>query len=365
MSESDPRWLERPILRELFEQWRKNRWGANETEVRRPFFRDWEQLLADAGLVTAEDRRAADRDVRAIAQAGLLKLKTPKYRPYEIERVFLPNEALPQWRSLFASELPVARAPLDLTHVRWAPELAFLENAPTTIAPEDLLKLNEFYQAGGRHRPVVPIKERSLQIFGDEKRLDALLSSSLFRMDRLTPESLRCEIVMEPPGWKRGPSADGPVLVLENAATWHSYARWNQECGAFSAVVYGGGNRFIESSVFLQEILREVGGRRRVLYFGDLDAQGLRIPCRASTRTVARDLPPVEPDLWSYRRLLQFPPCKKSDEEEDSSITAKELAWLGPLATPVGELLLRREWIPQEHLGWEFLSRQERWMEEI
>jgi len=365
MSEADPRWLERPILREFFEQWRKKRWGANEAGVRSPFFRDWERLLEEAGLVSADDRRAADRDARAMAQAGLLRLKTPKYRPYEIERVFLPNEALPEWLSLFASELPVVRASVDLARVRWAPELSFLEKAPTTIAPEDLLKLNEFYQEGGGHRPVVPIKERSLQIFGDEKRLDALLSSSLFRMDRLTPESLRCEIVTEPPGWKRGPSAEGPVLVLENAATWHSYARWNQACGVFSAVVYGGGNRFIESSVFLEEILREVGGRRRLLYFGDLDAQGLRIPCRASTRTLARGLPTVEPDLWSYRRLLQFGACKKFDATEDSTITAKELAWLGPLATPAGELLLRREWIPQEHIGWEFLSRQEKWASEL
>ena len=42
------------------------------------------------------------------------------------------------------------------------------------VSLECLLKLQEFFADGGRDRQPVPLKERSLQIFGDEKRLDAL-----------------------------------------------------------------------------------------------------------------------------------------------------------------------------------------------
>src|SRR5438309_51326 len=83
-------------------------------------------------------------------------------------------------------------------------------------------------------------KVRSLEIFGDEKRLDQLMrGSALFGNGRLTPETLRCIIVSEPLPWTRGPNPDGPILVIENAATWHSYCRWNAERKHFSAVVYG------------------------------------------------------------------------------------------------------------------------------
>ena len=65
-----------------------------------------------------------------------------------------------------------------------------------------------------------PIKERSLEIFGDEKRLDALQSTSLFRRRRLDlVKDLKCETIGEPLAWKRGPSkaTSKPIIVIENA----------------------------------------------------------------------------------------------------------------------------------------------------
>jgi hypothetical protein len=359
MSGLEASWSELPVLREFFQQWRRIRVEADAREFQKPFSREWESLLEDAGIVSAEDRRAADRDVRVLARAGLLELRTHKYRSYEIERVLLPNEAEPRLRELFAAEMPAARAAVDLSGLRWEPELAFVPGTATAVNAEDLLKLNEFFASGGRARPVVPVKERSLEIFGDEKRLDALLSTSLFRLDRLTAASLRCEIAAEPRGWRRGPSAQGPVLVLENLATWHSYARWNDGRALFGAVVYGGGNRFMEGAAFLGEIFREIGGLRRTFYFGDLDPQGLRIPFRASARAAACGLPRVEPDLWSYRRLLDAGAA--SDGGETAAAGEEELAWLGPLGGAARELFGRRKRLPQERIGWEFLHAQEKW----
>ncbi len=69
---------------------------------------DWEDLLSQAGLISAEHRREADRDARRLEEAGLLKLKTVKYRPYEIERLSIPFAAEPRLREIFADDLPAA-----------------------------------------------------------------------------------------------------------------------------------------------------------------------------------------------------------------------------------------------------------------
>jgi hypothetical protein len=146
---------------------------------------------------------------------------------------------LPLWVRLAHEDVPAPER-VDLREIPWAPELRFLAGTRAGVPLECLQKLQEFFAEGGRNREPVPLKERSLQIFGDEKRLDALIqSSSLFQPGRLTLDQLRCFLVVEPLAWERGPTPDGPVLVIENSATWYSYCRWNRDRGYFSAVVYG------------------------------------------------------------------------------------------------------------------------------
>jgi hypothetical protein len=360
MNLDSKRWRGCAWLRALVFQWHNSR-GYAASSFQRPFSRDWEDLLQSGNLFSAESRNEAFREAGELKAAGLVDLKTVRYRPYQIERIVIPFAAEPRLRELFASELPEAPDPrFDFSSVKWAAPLAFLTSEPVTVAPDDLLKLNQFLLKEPRKQQVVPIKERSLKIFGDEKRLDALVSTSLFRTDRLDWErDLKCEIIGEPLGWKRGPAAAAsrPVMVIENAATWHSYCRWNAERKYFSAIVYGCGNRFMDSATYLAEIFRSLGGPRRVLYFGDLDLQGLRIPQVASTRIQAAGLPAVEPHLWSYRQLLTLgaghgQPC---DGESPSS----ELCdWLGECAEPVRQLFAAGHRLAQEHVGWEFLQTQ-------
>ncbi|HVU09238.1 MAG TPA: Wadjet anti-phage system protein JetD domain-containing protein [Verrucomicrobiae bacterium] len=203
---------------------------------------------------------------------------------------------------------------------------------------------------------IAPIKERSLQIFGDEKRLDYLLDSALFREGRLSLELLACEIVGQPFGWKRGPVDTGKILVVENAATWHSYARWNSEKHLFTGVVYGCGNCFLENIRHLADILAEFSSPQRIFYFGDLDYQGLRIPIEASKRAIKIGLPSVEPDLWSYGHLLKVgqPQEVEYDSPEASAVVGYE--WLAHLAKPARALLEAGNRLAQEHIGLEFLS---------
>ncbi len=354
----DPKWRELPVLRELHNQWLANRSETPAEGFQRPFSRDWEKLLADAKLLSAEQRSETLRDVRMLATTELLQIKTVRHRPEHIQRVSIPLEAEPRLRNLFPEFHSSLSDKFDPTTIPWETEMKFIVEARVMVNPEDLLRLNTFFKDQNRQRPVVPIKERSLQIFGDEKRLDLLLGSTLFRPDRLSLELLKCEIIGEPFGWKRGPTDTGKVLVVENAATWHSYSRWNTHTRQFSAVVYGCGNRFAESTRHFADILAEFSSPQRVFYFGDLDPQGLRIPIEASQKSVSLGLPRVEPDLWSYANLLKIGHGKEVlfDAGEPASIT--EFEWLSHLAEPARIILESGKRLAQEYVGWEFLSTQ-------
>lgn len=353
-----PGWRTYPIFRELFLQWRAARANAPAGAFQQPFRRDWESLLEDAHLISGEARREADRDARALCAVGLVELKTIRYRPYQIERIAIPLEAEARLRTLFADELPDTNAArFDPATVEWQPELSFLRSVRVGIAGDDLLKLNAFFAARESPHLAVPVKERSAGIFGDEKRLDALRTTAIFAEGRLTLEQLCCFAVAEPLGWKRGPRNSGPLLVIENASTWDSYCRWNKEHGLFSAVVYGGGNRFLDSVVRLTDVFVEVGGPRTVLYFGDLDPQGLRIPQAASRRTHRQGLPPIHPHLWSYAALLDVASHKAVAVLDADRIEPAELTWLGDFAARTQTLMNAGLRIAQEHLGWDYLSR--------
>lgn len=136
---------------------------------------------------------------------------------------------LPQWVSLVraSSEIPSEK---DIRSVAWAPELRFLGATRLNVPLSDLLSIQKFFASGGRTRCNVPMKERSAQIFGNEKRLDELYrGSALFGTGRLSLESLHCFSVPEPMPWIRGKNCRGSLLIVENAATWDSYRRWNDE----------------------------------------------------------------------------------------------------------------------------------------
>ena len=280
------------------------------------------------------------------------------------ERIVLPKgrgqwdvsalPALPRWIKL-PREADSTERP-DLCSIPWAPELRFLANTRVFVTLADLHKIQMFFAGGGRERPSVPIKERSLQIFGDEKRLDSLVrGSALFGEDRLTPEKLRCFLVPEPLPWTPGLNPAGPIIIIENAATWHSYCHWNAERKLFSAVVYGCGNRFVDGIRSLTDIFAALGGPRRVLYFGDLDPQGLLIPQEASARAQAAGLPEVEPHLWSYRHLLELGEGRGQPwEGEPPPSTLCD--WLGDLAEPTRQLIGSGHRLAQEFVGWEFLQ---------
>jgi len=349
-----------PFARELFAQWQRAR-GDRTEPAARPFSRGWEDLLEDAALVSATDRNDAERDARELETRGWIEIKPVRYKAHLIDRIAIPLAAEPRWREAFGFVPPSDEEARLIREFRWEPPLAFLRELRPNLSFAELRRLNEFLTNSAGAGEVVPIKERSLQIFGDEKRLDALLASSLFGSERLDLERhLRCETVGEPLPWKRGPAGAGrqPVIVIENAATWHSYCRANAEQKQFSAVIYGCGNRFLDGVRYLGDIFAELGGPRPIFYFGDLDPQGLWIPAEASLRAQRLGMPRIRPDLWSYRHLLALGAGCASGLESGDTVRQAALDWLEELGAEAKELFDTKKRIPQEHVGWEVLQDQ-------
>lgn len=350
---------ELPCARELFAQWQRARGGRAEPALR-PFSRGWEDLLEDARLVSATDRSEAERDAKALAAFGWVELKPVRYKSHLIDRVIIPLSAETRWCEAFGFVAPSDEEARRIREFSWEPPLGFVREARLNLSFDELLKINDFVKTRGDTPATVPIKERSLQLFDDEKRLDVLSSSALFRPGRLDlGQHLRCEMIGVPLAWKRGPSAAGgkPLIVIENAATWHSYCRWNAERALFSAVVYGDGNRFVEGIRYLKDLFSELGGARPVLYFGDLDPQGLLIPQEASARAQAAGLPAVRAELWSYQQLLTLGSGHGQPwEGEPPSSTLCD--WLGDCAEGARQLFGAGQRLAQERVGWEFLQVQ-------
>lgn len=191
---------------------------------------------------------------------------------------------LPAWLELIRPDELREPLPVDPASFPWAPEL---RTACTIRDPRQLdilLRVQQFLSQGGRQRPLVPVKERSVELFGKEKRLDVLRNSALFQSGPLSFELLRCFSVPPPLVWENVPTAGvpRPILVIENHNTYHSFARWNRKVRSFAAIVYGNGDAFKAGAAGLTEVVRVITWDGRLLYFGDIDPEGLLIPFAAS-----------------------------------------------------------------------------------
>ena len=167
------------------------------------------------------------------------------------------------------------RAPSPVT--AWVPELSFAasERHPATL--EALHAINSWLKRNrARTLQTVPVSERSLEIFGDEKRLDRLREGEVLLGGRLRLSDLACERVPPFLVWHPGRSSTTTVLVVENAAAFASFRRFNELAGLWRAVVWGAGNAFRRNHAGLADIFAATGAERAV-YFGDLDPKGVEI----------------------------------------------------------------------------------------
>jgi hypothetical protein len=318
----------------------------------------WHGAMAvEPDLATAVDRRA--RLLGALGRLVDAKVARPLPRrrdaldtsaqpalPLVVRPVGLPALTRPERATLPAALRPELARARDLERPR-------LDEIATLIA------VNDFLRDFDPDRPAVPMRERSLEIFGDEKRLDALVSQRLFTTGILTVALLRCYVVHPPFVYQRI-SDDPTALVLENHHTYDSARRvLERSPRGIGVVAYGAGRAFCASVTYLADLVPAV---QRGYYFGDLDAAGLSIAAGAEAAGRAADTPPVLPATNLYRALLASPYRRPGTAIELA--TAQGLAaWLPvELRGAATALLVAGQWLSQEAVGLEVLTQLTDWL---
>ncbi len=223
----------------------------------------------------------------------------------------------------------------------WRPELAgvlALVPAPTPAELPILRKVNRWLADRGADAPICGSRERSLEIFGDEKLLDerlrygrlfgiGLLSYDLLRCRRVAP-GLVCEAVGEEPS----------VLVVENTDTFRSILDVLRETPKpqVGLVAWGAGAAFEQSCEALLELQVNDVPVRHAWYFGDVDPSGLRIPARASKLVAPL---PLQPAHALYALLLNRNQ-RGNGRERMGEQTEEHLMWLGEPLTSQARLVM-------------------------
>ena len=305
-------------------------------------------LDADLSLHGSPDtRRRLGDALGELEVAGLIAL--PAGRDGWEEQ---PRPRLPLWVARQAEKKqPRPPEPPVAWHaaLSWAP--AFLTTERPRSGETALLRaMNAFLGRGGSTLDV-PLRERSLQLTGDEKALDVLSRGRLFTPGRLSLDLLAAYRTSPP--LVRHPVGPGPVtLLVENWTTYHSLSRTLSEDGEIGYLVYGAGNT-------LGSVLGALADEppAAMAYFGDLDARGLEIAVAGDRLAVELGLPALRPAAVLYRLLLDHGHRAPVDPVPTGERVRRAVSWLpAAMRSPVRQVLEAGDRMAQEAVGLELLT---------
>lgn len=307
----------------------------------------------DRSLATAPTARGEIRGALDELAAAELVVFPSSSRHFDTRDV----PPLPLW----VRRPPRERVVRDTRDVRVWP--AALEAAGRIANREDEITLLEtvaaFLRDGGASRPTVPMRERSLELFGDEKRLDRLATTRVFTSGSLTLDLLRCHSVPIPfvSQWVPGvaDTRGTALLIAENHHTYASLLEVTRHSAAAGGparhVGYGTGGQF-PSAVLSVPLL--VPKPDRIVYFGDVDLKGLQIPAAANASANQAGLPAVVPAFPLYELLFDAH-YRRPAKRVSVDVAAEAAAWLDPLAERARDALIEGFRLPQEAVGYELL----------
>jgi hypothetical protein len=238
-------------------------------------------------LLTVLEELAERGDIQLPVRQGKLWDRTSKIILPTSITLLLPatdHDAALQWR-----QFP------------WHPSLQWVLQLRMLAADQFafLMRVNEGLVEGWFSQPEC-FKYRSLQLTGDEKRLERLTKGALFASGCLTLEMLGCEPDALPLATEYL-SSQPTMLVFENASPF-MLARGIAACTLpqeIGRLAYGAGKQVLKAVPYFSMIEPAI---KDVLYVGDLDAEGLKIAAELQrlSKTVA-----VQPAHEFHRTMLE------------------------------------------------------------
>jgi hypothetical protein len=297
-------------------------------------------------------RRILSDLITELASAGVLGF--PAARSFDRSEA----PALPRFVTLSRE----TSAPVSSKSVVWHPSLAWAPQVGLTRSQlETVGRVNDWLH-DSRDPLIVPSRERSLEIFNNEKALDRLAGSALFGPGRLTLELLRCRRVV--PRLHCEPAGDGDLLlVVENSDTFDSLltALRDRDGHRVGLVGWGAGAGF-EASVL--SVVRIDAAIAEIRYFGDLDEKGLRVPLSASALAESIGLPPVRPADALYNAMFRLGVPQQGQRKLSHGAAADLGLWLDSAHRPSAlRVLMAGDRLAQESVGLSYLSRSDDWLD--
>lgn len=239
----------------------------------------------------------------------------------------------------------------------WHPAIDWIADLRVLpLVHEDFLKRVNAGLVNGDFDQLAPFKYRSLQLTRDEKRLQKLTKSILFKPERLTLELLGCLPEIPLLVWEQI-GLGTKMLVFENngAFTVARNVLQGMKEQPYGIIACGEGSAFIKSIQQIASIHRTIS---EIEYVGDIDPPGLHIAQLASLSAKKENLPQVVPASAIYLAMVKA--VKQFGEPlglVDKHVKARSdysnlVAWL-PLE--IQELAIKmfsnRRRIPEEVLG--------------
>ncbi|GII82858.1 hypothetical protein Ssi03_08480 [Sphaerisporangium siamense] len=302
---------------------------------------------ADPTLVGDPTARARLATVLThLAEAGAVVL--PKARSGWDDRTKPP---LPLWVGKPTKTRPTRVTPTPRV---WPQPLEAAAAIATRPDEHQLLdKIAKWLQNNPGAEPV-PLEERSLEIFDDEKALGVEMTKRLFTTGTLTLELLACYPTPIPfPSQHIHGTGPTKLLVAENNATFHSLLQAARQLDPDVRpdlhIGWGCGNQF-PTSITAVPLLDPAP--TALYYVGDLDVAGLRIAVNAAATANAHRLPPLQPAVALYDWLLAHGAPRLDKSNIGVTDPSPLVAWIPEkLRETIADLVRKRQRIPQEALG--------------
>ena len=245
----------------------------------------------------AENRKWLLRALQEAADQGIIRL--PSLQGNCWDRTLEPPLPTVVWKI----QQNETRPDESWREYPWLPPLAWVPQLPMLSQEhEAFLKRVQHALREGMLQRQAPMKYRSLQLTGDEKRLGDLRHTVLFRPGRLSLELLGCVPDILPLALEEIGEAS-VALVFENAAMFRTASQVLQQYRhpPYGLLGFGGGKSFERSVLHFHYVKRPLA---RIEYVGDLDRPGLSIARGATGLAHMEDLPPVVPARGLHRAML-------------------------------------------------------------
>ncbi|MFJ2627667.1 hypothetical protein ACIO6T_30775 [Streptomyces sp. NPDC087532] len=300
----------------------------------------------DSSLSASPDRRRVLADAaQELARRGLAQLPRGRHG-WDCSA----HPPLPLWVKRPSRPRTVRTRPGPRA---WVPQLAKVSTLRLTSGDHALLDPVNALLRDQPDAELIPLAERSYQLYGDEKYLHGIERHRLVTRNVLDiTDHLRARPAPAPLAmYELGPAPW--LLIVENSAAFTSLrqilASWPDR-GQVGWLGYGAGDQLVASLPTAADSFRERDhAAAHLLLYADLDLDGLECARQADARGREAGLPALVPAVGLYQALLVRSTRQVSPAPAER--VREAVPWLpADMATPVGDLLISGKVLRQEAL---------------